>query len=201
MDRLVTDVQELMDHLELARAHVLGYSAGGFIAQHLAMDHSESVASLSLFGSSAGLKNSKIGEWIGAIRAKGLQALVAETMADRFDRRTPPALQSWFLDQISANDPALITRFMALTSELEWSARLGEILCPTLLVVPKGETIGSDTLYQPMRDGIKDLTFLRLDVAGHNICDMLPERCAAEVLRFLGKAEDHAESWTVASPS
>ena len=38
--------------------------------------------------------------------------------------------------EAAKNDPAWITRFIGLMSTLDWSDRLGEIGCPTLIVVP-----------------------------------------------------------------
>jgi pimeloyl-ACP methyl ester carboxylesterase len=45
---LVTDAAELLTELDLQRAHVVGLGVGGFIAQLLALDHPERVASLTL---------------------------------------------------------------------------------------------------------------------------------------------------------
>ncbi|HEX5328490.1 MAG TPA: alpha/beta fold hydrolase [Acetobacteraceae bacterium] len=59
LDRLVQDVRELMDHLGCGRAHFVGNSAGGYLAQNLAMQSPERVASLCLFGSTPGLKHSQ----------------------------------------------------------------------------------------------------------------------------------------------
>ena len=42
------DVVELMDHLQLDRAHVMGLSLGGIIAQQLAVDHATRVDRLVL---------------------------------------------------------------------------------------------------------------------------------------------------------
>jgi pimeloyl-ACP methyl ester carboxylesterase len=45
---LVTDASELVAALDLGRAHVAGMGVGGFIAQLLALDHPDRVASLTL---------------------------------------------------------------------------------------------------------------------------------------------------------
>ena len=39
LERLVTDVAELMDHIDCPSAHIVGNSAGGYLGQQLAMNH------------------------------------------------------------------------------------------------------------------------------------------------------------------
>jgi 3-oxoadipate enol-lactonase len=83
LERLVADVAELMDHLGCTKAHIIGNSAGGYLAQQLAMNQAERVRSLMLFGSTPGLKHSQAPSWIPQIQAKGMRAFLAETIADR----------------------------------------------------------------------------------------------------------------------
>src|SRR5512135_2838418 len=73
LDRLVGDVVELLDHLGVERAHIVGNSAGGYLGQQLAMNAPERVRSLALYGSTPGLKNSQAPSWVPQIAAKGLR--------------------------------------------------------------------------------------------------------------------------------
>ena len=207
LDRLVTDIVELMDHLSLRSTHIVGNSAGGYLGQQLAMNHAERVRSLMLFGSTPGLKNSQAASWIPQIQAKGLRPFLAETIAQRLpppwpiedapaDRRVrrsrregkvDPGLVEWFLDEAARNDPAYIGKFVLLMASYDWSDQLARILCSTLVVVPGAEAIGSTANYEPFRRLVPDVEMRVYDGAPHNICDAFPDRCAGDVLDFLSR--------------
>lgn len=188
LDRLVTDVIELMDHLGVGGAHIVGNSAGGYLGQQLAMTHGERVKSLMLFGSTPGLKNSQAPSWIPQIEAKGLRGFLAETIAERLPLdKVDPGLVEWFLDEAAKNDPAFIGKFVLLMASYDWSDEVGRIRCPTLVVVPGAEPIGSTANYEPFRRLVPDVEMRIYDGAPHNICDAFPERCASDVLDFLGR--------------
>jgi 3-oxoadipate enol-lactonase len=186
LERLVKDVAELMDHLGCASAHIVGNSAGGYLGQQLAMTQGERVRSLMLFGSTPGLKNSQAPSWIPQIEAKGLRAFLAETIADRLPLdKVDPGLVEWFLDEAAKNDPAYIGKFVLLMARYDWSDQLGHIACPTLVVVPGAEPIGSTTNYEPFRRHLRDVEIRVYEGAPHNICDAFPDRCTGDVLDFL----------------
>jgi 3-oxoadipate enol-lactonase len=188
LERLVDDVAELLDHLGCASAHIVGNSAGGYLAQRLAMTRGERVRSLSLFASTPGLKRSQAPSWIPQIQAKGLRAFLAETIAERLPLdQVDPGLVTWFLDEAAKNDPAYIAKFVLLMASYDWSEELGRIRCPTLVVAPGAEPIGSIANYEPFRRLLPDVEMRVYDGAPHNICDAFPERCAADVHDFLSR--------------
>jgi 3-oxoadipate enol-lactonase len=187
MERLVQDTRELLDHLGVASAHVVGNSAGGYIGQQLAMNSPGRVASLMLFGSTPGLKNSQALTWIPRVAKDGLRKFLADTISDRFPADADPRHVEWFLDEAAKNDTAYIARFVTLMASLEWSGELHRIKCPTLVVYPGAETVGSTHNYDAMRDRIPDVEVMCYAGLPHNICDSVPDRCAGDVLRFLEK--------------
>src|SRR6202045_5428095 len=151
LDRLVLDVAELLDYLGGGEAHVVGNSAGGYLGQQLAMTRPDRVRSLCLFGSTPGLKNSQAPSWIPQIQAKGLRTFLAETIRDRLPADADPGLVTWFLDEAGNNDPAYIAKFVLLMASYDWSGEVERIRCPTLVVMPGGETGGSSANYEPFR--------------------------------------------------
>jgi pimeloyl-ACP methyl ester carboxylesterase len=186
MDRLVRDAVELLDHLHVERAHFVGNSAGGYVAQNLAMTLPARVRSLALFGSLPGLRQSHAHTWLPRVAARGLRAFLAETIGERFDvARTEPGRIEWFLDECARNDAAFMGRFIGLMTTLDWRDRLHLIRCPTLVVVPGAETVGTTGSYDVMREKIGDCELLTYEGLPHNICDAVPDRCAADVLAFL----------------
>ncbi len=185
--RLVADVLEFMEEIGCTSAHFVGASAGGYLAQRLAMDHSARVRSLSLFASTPGFKSGPSAGWLPQIKAKGLRTFLAETITDRFPiGAVDPGLVEWFLDQAGRNDPEYIARFVTLMAQQDWSDELGRIRCPTLVVIPGLGKIGDNAAYEPMRQRIPDVTVKTYEAMPHNIFDIAPDRCVDDLLAFLG---------------
>ena len=147
MDRLVQDVRELLDHLGCGAVHIVGNSAGGYVAQNLAMASPERVRSLMLFGSTPGLKNSQAHTWLPRVAREGLRNFLAATIEDRFPHGHDRGHIEWFLDEAAKNDTAYIGRFVGLMTTLWWADELPRIKCPTLLVMPGAETVGGTENY------------------------------------------------------
>lgn len=189
VERLVADVVELLDHLGIARAHVVGLSAGGYVGQRLAMEHPDRVATLSLFASTPGLRNSQAGTWPAKAAEMGLEAFMRQGIADRFAPDSDPGLVDWFCRQTGSNNLPFIGRFVAHMASRDWEDELPRIQCPTLLVAPGHEPIGSHDQYERMQALIPDARLISLEGMPHNIGDAAPQACVEALLGFLPDAD------------
>jgi 3-oxoadipate enol-lactonase len=185
LDQLVGDAIDLLDLVGCSRAHVVGNSAGGYVAQKLAIHHGERVKTLALYGSTPGLKHSQALTWIPIIQKVGIRKFLADTIDERFDANADPALVAWFIEQAGSNDPAFIARFVTHMASHDFMDEVHRIGCPTLIVAAGREAIGHASAYAEMRDRIAGSTLVQYDTSAHNICDGYPERCVDDLLRFL----------------
>lgn len=186
IDRLVADIRELMELIDIPEGHFVGASGGGYLSMRMAMDHPEAVRTLSLFGSTPGFKGGQTQAWLPRIRAEGLRNFLAATITDRFpEEMIGTDRVNWFLDQAGSTDPEFIERFISLMDEQDWSDELHKIGCPTFLVVPGAGKIGDYSGFDRMKEAIGNLTVKVYEGMAHNVWDSQPERCVADTLAFL----------------
>jgi 3-oxoadipate enol-lactonase len=67
------------------------------------------------------------------------------------------------------------------------TSRLHEIRCPALAVIPHPDPLGTSAQYAVVRDRIRGCEYIVYENLPHNITDSVPEKCAAELKRFLLK--------------
>jgi len=186
--RLTQDVRELADHLGVKRAHFVGVSGGGYLAQQLAIHNPERVMSLVLLASRPGFKDSNGAAWIPEMERRGLRTFIAETIADRLPlAEVSQAQVDWFLDEIGRNDPAFVRRFVLYMTTQYWMDDLAKVKCPTLIVAPRGDAIGNANAYQQMHQLIHGSELVTYDVESHNIADYMADRCAEDAMAFLAR--------------
>jgi len=186
LERLTQDVLDVMAHLEILKAHFLGASGGGYIAQQLAIHHPARVSSILLFASRPGFKDSNGAAWIPEMERTGLRAFIARTIEERLPLgQVSQGQVDWFLDEISRNNESFVRRFVQYMTTQYWMSDLSNIACPALIVAPKGDAIGNASAYQEMHGLIRGSELITYDQSHHNITDYMPDRCAADALEFL----------------
>jgi len=153
-DGLVADLAAAFDALGIERADLLGHSLGGMVALRFTLAHPDRVASLVLMDTSPRPVNMRLSEKarqsiLAVVRALGMGALVKgmRELAARNRDLAPSAARTeermgsdvfWARIQrkLEAMDPVAWQQLsIALGEHVHVADRLGEIGCPTLVLV------------------------------------------------------------------
>ncbi|MDT5293743.1 MAG: hypothetical protein QOJ76_623 [Acidobacteriota bacterium] len=151
MRRLAADVAALLDELSVERAHILGASFGGFVAQEFALAYPERTRGLILCCTSYG------GPRHCPPAPETLQAL-ASTKGLNTEERVRENLLLAFSPDFAASHPAEIERVIALRAEnhvpehaylrqlqaamaFDAEGRVAEIKAPTLVITGDADVI------------------------------------------------------------
>ncbi len=149
---MAEDAAGLLRALEIKRAHVLGHSMGGYIAQELALGHPELVARLVLVSTSFGGRNAVL------MSSETAMQMVSELQTENPEAALRRGLRLRFSDRFIAERPDLIEEFLELRKAhlpspqawqrqfaaclgFETESRLGALRAPTLIVTGDDDPI------------------------------------------------------------
>jgi len=206
LDGLVEDLAAAFDALKLARVDLLGHSLGGMVTLRYALAHPERVASLVLMDTSASPIRMPFSEkaraGIAALaREQGMGALAfaMREMASR-NRDVPPSAKRteermgsdvfWerVRRKLEAMDPvAWDALSRSLGKQVSVADRLGEIDCPTLVIVGAEDA----ALLKPsdeMERGIAGATRVTIPDAAHSPQLENPEAWSGAIHAHLARA-------------
>ncbi|MEX0955880.1 MAG: alpha/beta fold hydrolase [Rhizobiaceae bacterium] len=124
--KMAGDAAALLDHLGLARAHVMGYSMGARVAAFVALGHPGIAATLILGGLGIGMVEG-VGEW-----DEIADALLADDPAAVTGTR--PQMFRAFADQ-TGSDRRALAACIETSRELIAPAQMGRIAQPALIAV------------------------------------------------------------------
>jgi pimeloyl-ACP methyl ester carboxylesterase len=170
---LVRDASELLAALDLGRAHVAGIGVGGFIAQLLALDHPDQVASLTLVSTRpvapgpadpdlpdhspelGKLFGRPMPDWTDRDSVVDFMTGSAQVLSGSrgFDEQDARATAGAVFDRADRTEKAqrashLGTMFAAIDCQPRWRERLGRITVPTLVIH------GDEDLFFPHGNGV-----------------------------------------------
>ncbi len=198
------DCVNLMSALDIGKAHIMGHSMGGRVAQWVAIDHPECVATLVLSGSGPGTS------YDGQFYERGVPFdTVVELIEKRFEKymRDHAAGEFMFPPEFARKNPAVVKRFeesslnqptpmrpylrhVIARQEHETRHLLHKINCPTLVICGAGDRreggTGDHVLSsEALAKGIEGSEFLTVEGGNHGYLRQMPEKANALFIDFL----------------
>jgi len=197
MQDYADDAAALMDALGWARAHVMGVSFGGMVAQHLALRHPHKVNRLVLACTSSGgaagasYPLHELGGLDPEARARFMIA-ISDTRHDAaWQASHPEAYAAMIAQQVASaaignDDPAKpmgARRQLEARMDHDTYARLAELRCPTLLCAGRYDGIAPLPNMQAMQQKIPNA---RLEIfEGGHLFLIQDKRAYTEIVQFL----------------
>lgn len=198
MADMAADAASVLDQANIDRAHVMGISMGGMIAQEFALNHPARLRGLVLGCTMCGLAHSVPGD---PETLAALQLNPSEPLAAQVERLLAACCAKPFL--ASAKGQAVLRERVAevmnyaitppRTYQLHWGAvagfdtfdRLPQIKAPTLLITGTSDLLVPDANSDIIKGRIPGAQIHKLPGAGHVFFWEAPEESAAAVTKFL----------------
>ena len=185
---MARDLVRLLRNLGAEKAHLVGLSLGGMVAQQFALDYPYATASLVLADTAAGTPVGFEGEMQKAlqfIEANSMSAVATERITRAFSDAVDPALRAYFVDQVAHNDKSSYVRTARALAQFSAGERLGEIPVSTLVVVGEEDRVTAPALSEDLAARIPGARLVRIPGAGHISNIERPREFNRAVLDFL----------------
>jgi len=194
---IVDDHLALLAQLGIDRAHVVGYSLGGLIAQAIALSAPDSVERLVLLsciafrtpteqeavlGRLATLEHAGIGGSAGAN---------AERWFTEAFRRSHPDEVRRQVERLAVNDPNAYLEAYRVLATNDLGDQLKKITLPTLVITGEHDEGSPPRMARLMSEQIDGSELIILEGQKHSVLTEVPEVVAREISRFLREPETH----------
>lgn len=194
---MAEDVIGLMDYLGIDKAHVLGLSMGGLVAQEIAISYPERVIKLVLGSTFAGIEINDNPEMMKAFGTresntdvdvksidfrKLMNFMVSSAFNKRLYRMVQLPLSKLFMRSINASG---YLEQMAVVTSYTTLDRLHLIKAPTLVITGTGDRLVSPSMSDLLASRIPNARLVKVKGGAHAFFMEMRGRFNKEVLDFL----------------
>lgn len=188
------DLYNFCQKLKFSKAHILGLSMGGAIAQQFALLHPEIIRSLILV-STFSYVDEHLKKAFATLRQTldigGYPAFFDEVVklafTPRYIQENPESIASLKEKRIKINSPIAIARATEACLAFNLKEDISRINLPTLILSGREDIFTPLHLAEQIHQSIKGSEWKILDEVGHNIYIEKPAEMVRAVLEFLKK--------------
>lgn len=183
------DMVDLLDALQLDRAHFVMAEFSSSVALVLAALFPQRVASLVLpgFGYNWRAGAVKPAEWAELIEREGTAAWARQTVAARLPPDASEELRAWYVGEQSRMDPQFMVSLFRYAADLDLSDWLPRVQAPALLL---GGTLAKQDTADSLRIAHQRMPHSELvlfEGMPFNVMSACPQLCVQATLSFLSR--------------
>ena len=131
---MARDVVRLLRYLGAERAHLVGLSMGGMVAQQFALDYPYATASLVLAGTVCGVAPETAGAALASIEGRSMADVAKARITAAFSDAVDPVMRLHLIEAVALNDKATYERAARAVFGFSVCDRLDEIKAPALVI-------------------------------------------------------------------
>jgi len=184
LEQYVRDIEALLDALDIGRAHLLGQTFGGIIAQAFAIMRPQRAQSLALWATRSESTGSMDIEAIAEfITREGMPAF-AELFSAGFADEGEPEITEWNKRLVASGRPHVAIETLREVSRVNLTADLSKVEAPTLILASREDKVIPFEFAEKMRDNIANSTLYKYN-GSHGTYLKNPDECNLAILEFL----------------
>ena len=190
LDRLVEDFCLLLDHLDVARCHLVGAKIGGTIARAFAARRPERLFTLTVVGTPPPLRAGaaeRVPELIRDFETHGVEYWARQNMDSRLGSSFPPEGFEWWVKFMGRTAVSTQVGFMGTIACADIRADLAKIICPTLVVTTEQSGLATVEETRAWQQQITDSELLVLPGNSYHVAATHADRAADATLDFLAR--------------
>lgn len=177
IEMMAKDVIELMHFLHISRAHIVGHSMGGAIAQYIALAHPEKINKLILASTRA--KISVIGDLVFSMREKLQARGISDDMLAEYimpflfsemflkNKMNIKGFAQWTAQNPFPQTAAGFRNQFHATKTRDFTDQLHKIIAPTLVIVGMHDILVPVEYAKHFSEQLKNSTFVALKECAH----------------------------------
>ncbi|UCD59041.1 MAG: alpha/beta hydrolase, partial [Candidatus Hydrogenedentota bacterium] len=184
LEQYVSDIAALLDVEGIKRAHLLGQSFGGIIAQMFAILRPERTKSLVLWATRSEPTGFTDMEAVAElIRQEGMSAF-AEMFSGQLADESEPEITEWNKQLVAQGKPHVAIETLREVSRVNLTPDLHQIKAPTLILASREDKVIPFEYAEKMQRGIPNST-LHEYRGSHGAYLKNPDECNEAILDFL----------------
>ena len=190
LDRLTEDFCGLMDHLGIARFHLVGAKIGGTIARGFAARRPDRLIALTVVGTPPPLRPGaaeRMPDLIRDFQTYGVEHWVRQNMAGRLGSDFPPEGVAWWTTFMGRTAVSTQLGFMGTIACADIRTDLPKIACPTLVITTEESGLSTVEDARAWQRQIPDSELLVLPGNSYHVAATHADRAAEATLDFIGR--------------